>query len=248
MIKKLLLFCVISLLFLSVSCDWAEGGVEIIDNTPGEDLLVNMVFAGEDSAGNWITVAFREEKSAACFFAYETTGYDYYKANYNYSYDKNTGSGSITDTVGPQGAESNGSQFTYGAFTIVDSGAKLVFVNGTTLLCVRDAAGMDLPVPFSATNLPSSGSLDGTVWAATGFRTKDWTTLSIVSSGAPDAGTITVSHSFDASSFNRDYSNYDPTTGRGNLAYIGPFEISGDTFTFTNFYGHGGAVPFKRMR
>jgi hypothetical protein len=86
------------------------------------------------------------------------------------------------------------------------------------------------------------------VCAATSFRTKDWTTLSIRSPSTVNEGTITVSHSFDASCFDRAYADYDPATGRGNLAYIGPFEISGDTFTFLNFYGHGGAVPFKRMR
>ncbi|MDR1902152.1 MAG: hypothetical protein LBQ88_07735 [Treponema sp.] len=248
MIKKqfLLLLTLISFLFLPLSCDWADGGVEIIDETSGEDLLVDMVFAGEDSAHNWITVAFRPESSAACFFAHETTGDIYAHANYTYNYDKSTG-GSI---IGTADTEAGGSDFTPGTFTLQENNSKLVFDDtGLTLFRVRDSNAVDLPVPFTVSPLPVSGSLDGTVWAATGFRTKDWTTLSIISSdGTPHAGTITVSHSFDTSSLNRAYTDYDPATGVGTLEYIGAFKIESDTFTFLNFYGHGGAVPFKRMR
>jgi hypothetical protein len=239
---RLFLLSLGSFLLLPLSCNW-KSGVEIIGG--GVDTLAGMVFAGEDSNGNWMTLAFREENSAACFVADGAEGHNF---EFSYSYDKSAGSGSIIKNENTSAI----ALFVPGAFELTENSGNLVFGDtGPKLLQVRDAEGAtvtDLPVPFEVKPLPENGSLDGTVWAATGFRTKDWTTLSIVSPSEPGAGTINISHSFDASSFNRVYTNYDPETQKGTLAYIGEFKIEGDTFVFLNFYGHGGEVFLKRMR
>jgi hypothetical protein len=112
---------------------------------------------------------------------------------------------------------------------------------------VRDTDAVDEEkVPFTYTALNAASDIDGTVWAGTALRTKDWTTLTITAANAA-SGTIQVSHSFDCTSNPRAYSNYAYNT-ETNLAYIGPFKISGDTFTLLNFYGHGGEIILKRMR
>jgi hypothetical protein len=242
--RLLLLPCAVFFLLLPLSCDW-KAGVEILD---GPDVRANMAFAGEDSDGNWATLIFREDNSVIGFLedGNGSSGEGGYGFDFSYSYDRDANSGSI---VKKDDAGQALSLFPGGDFKLEANGSRLVFTGaGLRLLQVRDSDA-DLEVPFNnITALPSSGSLDGTVWAATGLRTKDWTTLSIVSPGAPNAGTIAVSHSFDASRFYRAYADYDPETGEGTLAYIGKFKIEGDAFTFLNFYGHGGEAPFKRMR
>jgi hypothetical protein len=240
--RLLLLLCVVSFLLLPLSCGM-EGGKEIIDDP---DIQANMVFAGEESGGNWVTLAFREENSVVCFVegGGGANGQGGYGFDFSYSYDRDANSGSIAkkDTTGDT-AVLPGNNFKLEANRLVFTDTAL------TLLLVRDSEAKDLAVPFNnIAALPPSGSLDGTVWAATGFRTKDWTTLSIVSPAEPNAGVIGVSHSFDASRFYRSYADYDPATGEGTLNYIGKFKVEGDTFKFLDFYGHGGEVPFKRMR
>jgi hypothetical protein len=245
MLKKRLLLLpgAVALLFLPLSCDW-EGGVKIIDNP---DLRGDMVYAGEDSGGNWVTLAFRDLEGSGPDVVYFVEdgagsvdgGYFYF----SYSYDKESNRGSFAKKDGTNDTAPVPS----GSFRLEAEGSRLVFDDsGLALRLVRNQE--DLAVPFAPDPLPSSGSLDGTVWAAQGFRYRDWTTLSIVSAGAPNAGTISVSHSFDATRFYRGYADYDPATGEGTLSSIGQFKIEGDTFTFLDFYGHGGRTPFKRMR
>ncbi|MDR1909445.1 MAG: hypothetical protein LBQ35_05985 [Spirochaetaceae bacterium] len=252
--KKRFLYLTIFIfsLLLPLSCEWAGGGVEITGGENTECPLVNTVFAGEDSGGVWITVAFRDNTGAACFFAAkdgrELPGQPYDGSyDWTYSYDAKTKAGIITNTTG--GREG----FAPGSFQLTNTEKTLTFSNfggagELSLLRVRDADAVDEAVPFSDLD-ELQANLDGTVWAATGFRTKDWTTLSIAAD-SDNAGTLIVSHSFDVTSFLREYSDYSYSegSGSGNLSYIGPFTVSGNTFTFTNFYGHGVAVPFKSMR
>lgn len=246
--RLLLLLCISAFLLFPLSCGW-EGGVEVIDNP---DIRADMVFAGEDQDGNWATLAFRfredeNERDVVCFAedGNGANGEGGYGFSYSYSYDKDANNGSIVKKDETSGT----AHFTPGAFKLEANGSRLVFTDtGLSLLLVRNSEAKDLSVPFDVEPLPSSGSLDGTVWAATGFRTRDWTTLCIASPSGPNAGTISISHSFDASRFYRSYADYDPATGEGTLAYIGAFKIEGETFTFRNFYGHGGEVSFKRMR
>jgi hypothetical protein len=239
--RFLLLLPAVWFLLFPLSCDW-KGGAEITDNA---HVLADMVFAGEDSNGNWTTLAFKENNSGVYFVAGGNEAE--YNFDFSYSYDKNANIGNITKN----NSAGNAAFFTSGDFTLKENGSRLVFSGtGPRLLQVRDSNGTDLAVLFDVKPLPPSGSLDGTVWAATGFRTKDWTSLSVASPSpsAPHTGTISVFHSFDASNFNRPYADYNPQTGEGTLAYLGAFKIKDDVFTFLNFYGHGAAVSFKRMR
>ena len=112
---------------------------------------------------------------------------------------------------------------------------------------MRGADAVDDEVPFVFEPLKPGESLDGTVWAATAYRTNDWTTLAVTSTGAANEGTIDVSHSFDCTSFPRFYENYGYNV-QSTLSYIGDFKINGDNFTFIDFYGHGGRITLKRMR
>ncbi|MDR2375390.1 MAG: hypothetical protein LBD96_03015 [Treponema sp.] len=208
--------------------------------------LVDTVYAGEDDEGAWVTFAFIDEGTV--YYFPDNAGC------YDGTYDYADGSGRITAvTPRNQTAKDNPVETGPGAFTISADGKTITFagylVQGErSFKRVRDADAVDEDVPFTYTPLTAGKSLNGTVWAATAYRTKDWTTLTITDLDSNAAtGTIQVSHSFDCTSFPRIYSNYAYDT-ESTLAYIGPFKIKGNSFTFLDFYGHGGVITLKRMR
>ena len=203
-------------------------------NTDGAS-LANTVFAGEDAEAKWVTIAFIDGEKAY-YFPDNAAHY-----NWRYTYD-GLGNGSIIK-LGEGDAPSPG------AFTLSADGMAMTFSayleqGERSFKRTRGPDGEDDEVPFTYGAL--TGDLDGTVWAATAYRTKDWTTLTITAESA-DAGEIQVSHSFDCTSFPRKYTGYAYNT-QTTLAYIGPFIINGDNFTFLNFYGHGAQITLKRMR
>jgi hypothetical protein len=195
------------------------------------------VFAGEDGDGKWVTIAFIDGEKVY-YFPDNAAHY-----NWPYTYD-GLGNGAIANPDAGEGASP-------GAFTLSADGMAMTFnayrgQGRRSFKRTRGPDGEDEEVPFTLGALP--GDLDGTVWAATGYRTKDWTTLTITATAeSADAGEIQVSHSFDCTSFPRKYTGYAYNT-QTTLAYIGPFIINGDNFTFLNFYGHGARITLKRMR
>jgi hypothetical protein len=239
-------------LFLSLllpACDNSPDSTEVPDLVDAPPDLVDTVYAGEDDNGKWATFAFIDEDTVY-YFPDNARCYD---GTYAYS----GGSGGITHIkdVTPPASTSKGDpvEGVPGAFTISPDGQTITFADylaqgKRSFKRVRDADAVDEAVPFTYTPLASGDSLDGTVWAATAYRTKDWTTLTVTDLDSNAAtGTIQVSHSFDCTSYPRIYSNYAYDT-ESTLAYIGPFKITGDRFTFLDFYGHGGVITLKRMR
>jgi hypothetical protein len=207
--------------------------------------LVNTVYAGEDSEGAWATFAFMDEDTV--YYFPDNAGC--YDGTYAYA----DGSGRITDLSPSQQMKlkSDPLEIVPGAFAISADGKTITFAaylsrGERSFQRVRDADDVDEEVPFTYTPLGEGDSLDGTVWAATAYRTKDWTTLTVTASRTA-SGTIQVSHSFDCTSYPRNYAKYEYDT-ETDLDYIGPFRINGDNFTFLDFYGHGGVITLKRMR
>jgi hypothetical protein len=203
--------------------------------------LTNTVFAGEDGKGNWATFAFIDE-AKVYYFPDNALHY-----NWTYTYNKDGRTGEIKAAPAPDNSPGEAAP---GAFTLSADGKTIAFSSylGTQgeryFKRVRNAEGEDEEVPFTLNPLPPN--LDGTVWAATGYRTRDWTTLTITAANATE-GSIQVSHSADCTSFARTYTGYAYNT-ETTLAYIGPFIITGNDFTFLNFYGHGAKITLKRMR
>jgi hypothetical protein len=199
--------------------------------------LVNVVYAGPDAAGDWASFAFYDRETVYCF----PDNVKHYAWNYVYGEDR---TGEITK-------KENDPDDAPGTFTISDDDLTITFGNylgqgERSFKRVRDSGGLDDGVPFTFTPLGPGDSLDGTVWAATAYRTNDWTTLTVTAS-SPTEGAIDVSHSFDCTSNPRAYSGYKYNT-ETSLDYAGLFTINGDNFTFHDFYGHGGRVTLKRMR
>jgi hypothetical protein len=206
--------------------------------------LINTVYAGEDTDGAWATFAFIDEDTV--YYFPDNAGC--YDGAYAYA----DGSGQITEiTPRNQTATNNPVESAPGAFAISGDGKTIAFAayldqGKRSFKRVRDADAVDDEVPFTYTPLAEGDSLDRTVWAATAYRTKDWTTLTVTASQTA-SGTIQVSHSFDCTSFPRNYAHYEYDL-ETTLAYIGPFRIKGNNFTFLDFYGHGGVITLKRMR
>lgn len=160
----------------------------------------------------------------------------------------------VLDAGALSGSIAGDADFAPGPFTISADKTSLTFSDymgkgsALSLTLTRDAGGTDIENPFSTSPLSPGDSLNHTVWAATAYRTKDWTTLTVTATdNLLGKGTIDVSHSFDCTSNPREYSGYKYNTTT-TLEYIGDFEISGDSFTFLDFYGHGGEITLKRMR
>ena len=230
-----------------------DGGVE----APAS--LGYSVYAGEDAAGSWSTFAFTKDEDGKDAVYYFPNNADCYYGGYDYS----GGSGAIGEVTsaimtsagaGPAPPEIPAP----GAFTISAGDGTITFTayaggGAQVFRRVRDVGGNrvdDDPPPSDLKPLAAGDSLDGTVWAATAYRTRDWTTLS-VTAGTVSVGTVNVSHSFDCTSYPRQYGNY-VYGAKSDLDYIGPFTVSGtltgDKWTFLNFYGHGGTITLNRMR
>jgi hypothetical protein len=211
----------------------------------GSASLANVVYAGPDLEGNWATFAFYDEDTLYYFPD------NVFCATGPYVYDADRAAGEIPQVFDAKPPNAPG--IAPGAFAINDDDLTITFTDYAgqgspqTFRRVRDADVIDDEVPFVFESLGPGDSLDGTVWAATAYRTNDWTTLTVTSTGAINEGSIDVSHSFDCTSFSRLYSNYAYNT-QSTLSYIGDFRINGDNFTFINFYGHGGRITLKRMR
>jgi hypothetical protein len=249
-------------LLLLAAALFVLGCSETADKEKTNESLAYSVYAGTDAAGSWATFAFTKDEdnkdvvyyfpdNAACYFG----GYEYFA----------DGSGSIMRVEGAarSGAEPGAPGPAPGPFTISADGKTITFgaYTGTGTMAAasfprrRGKGGdrsADDPPPAGLAAAAAGQSLDGTVWAATAYRTRDWTTLVITGAGGnPAAGTITVSHSFDCTSFPRIYTDY-AYDQNSTLAYIGPFTVSGnpsgDVFTFLNFYGHGGTITLNRMK
>ncbi|MDR0552270.1 MAG: hypothetical protein LBG72_09725 [Spirochaetaceae bacterium] len=218
------------------------------------------VYAGEDAEGNWATFAFvesvnDEEQSEDTVYFFPDNALCY-SGTYTCKQTAGTGafggalSGNIA-AITPAGRNPPAQGAPPGAFTLSADEKTITFTNyrGQQVVRsfkrVRRKNAVDELAPFTYGALPEN--LDGTVWAATAFRTKDWTTLTIKAGAAAGGGTIQVSHSFDCTSFPRAYSGYAYNT-EIELDYIGPFIIKDDIFTFQDFYGHGGKIPLFRMR
>jgi hypothetical protein len=237
--KKVLCGVILLFMLFTLFAACPEAGINVTDNGDLPDSLADTVYAGEDASGNWATFAFIDE-SKVYFFPDNTAHHD---LAYTCAPD---GTGEITGEAGT----------VPGAFRLSADGKTITFTNylgsqgQRDFKRLRQAGGIDDAIPFTYTPLKPGDSLDKTVWAATGFRTQDWTTLTVSSTGGT-LGTIQVSHSFDCTSFPRTYTGYAYNT-ETTLSYIGPFIVKGgaggDVFTFQNFYGHGGKIPLKRMR
>jgi uncharacterized protein YceK len=217
---------------------------DIAKTNGNPESLANAVYAGPDSEGSWTTIAFHDEDTAHYFPG------NVFCATGAYTYDPVTAAGDIPRVSYAKPPEDPGSA--PGAFSIGDKGRTITFMDyaGRGEWAFRRVRGTDLvddEVPFTFEPLKDGDSLDGTVWAATALRRNDWTTLTVTSKGAINEGAIDVSHSFDCTSFSRAYSNY-MYNASSSLEYIGYFKIKDDSFTFLNFYGHGGEITLKRMR
>ena len=252
MYKILLLAALLAALVSGCSDSPADGGGESAS-------LGYSVYAGTDAAGSWSTFAFTKDDEGEDAVYYFPNNADCYYGGYGYA----NGSGSI-GAVTPAIMTSAGAGPAPpdipapGAFTISADKKTITFTSyaggaAQTFPRRRGAGGNredDDPPPSGLTPLAAGESLDGTVWAATAYRTRDWTTLSITA-GTVTAGTVDVSHSSDCTSYPRQYENY-AYGANSFLYYIGTFSVSagagGDKWTFLNFYGHGGTITLNRMR
>jgi hypothetical protein len=237
-----------------LGCSDATSGT---DTENGSESLAWSVYAGEDAAGSWATFAFtKDEDNMDVVYYFPDNAACYYGS---YEYQAN-GSGSIMSVKGAarSSSETGAPGPVPGLFVISADGKTITFSDyageGSRSFPRRRGKGgereADDPPPAGLNAV--AASLDGTVWAATAYRTRDWTTLVVTGmEGNPAAGTITVSHSFDCTSFPRNYKNYAYDTA-SFLDYIGTFSVTAksgmDEFTFLNFYGHGGTISLKRMR
>jgi hypothetical protein len=228
----------------------SQGGGESTHN------LAHAVYAGPDAGGAWATFAFvkdDEEKDTVYFFP------DNVRCCYGaYAYNGETKAGEISSVTtkpsvdpgvsheaatapGPFTLSADEKTITFGSY---QGGAARSFPRRRG----RGGDRSDDDPPPELPPLEAGSSLDGTVWAATAYRTRDWTTLTIsAATESPQAGTIRVSHSFDCTSFPRNYADYVYNAG-SNLDYIGPFKIEGNTFTFLDFYGHKAVITLRRLR
>jgi hypothetical protein len=214
--------------------------------------LAYSVYAGTDAAGSWSTFAFTKDGDGADVLYYFPDNVACYDAVYVYA----AGSGSVAEIRAVnQVAKDRTPAAAPGAFTISADEKTLTFTGYAgggeqSFPRVRGRGGdrADDDPPPNLTPLAGTSSLDGTVWAATAYRTRDWTTLS-VNAATVSAGTVDVSHSFDCTSFPRNYGNY-VYNAQSDLYYIGPFKVSGppDTWAFLDFYGHGGTITLNRLR
>lgn len=243
-----ILLCAVVLLAFA-ACDTLAG-----TETPEEHIagLGYSVYAGPLAGGEWETFAFTNSDNSDRVYYFPNnksrnpsgTPYRQSACDWPYVFDVGTLSGSIAGDA----------DFAPGVFTLNADKTTLTFSNymgqgsALSLALTRKADGTDVENPFSVNPLSASDSLDQTVWAGTAYRTKDWTTLTVtVTDYMLARGTIDVSHSFDCTSNPRNYSGYVYNTTT-TLEYIGDFKIAGDSFTFDNFYGHGGEITLKRMR
>jgi hypothetical protein len=223
----------------------------------GNESLAYSVYAGEAAGGSWATFAFtKDDEGKDVVYYFPDNAASYFG---EYRYNSGDKSGEIPEiTAAPRNQADGPPCPAPGAFTISPDEKTITFGaytgGGPQTFPRRRGRGGDRsaddPPPSNLTPLTSGESLNGTVWAATAYRTRDWTTLAVTAQSAA-AGTITVSHSFDCTSFPRDYSNY-AYNAESTLSYIGPFTVStkagGDKFTFLDFYGHGGTITLNRMR
>jgi hypothetical protein len=219
--------------------------------------LAYSVYAGPDAAGSWSTFAFTKDGDGEDVLYYFPDNVACYDAGYVYYGEDGSGSVAEPRAVN-QSAKNRPPAAAPGAFTISADEKTITFTSyaggGRQTFVRRRGRGGDRsdddPPPSDLTPLAAGQSLDGTVWAATAYRTRDWTTLS-VTAGTVSTGTVDVSHSFDCTSFPRNYANYVYGT-ESTLNYIGPFVVSGtlagDTWAFLDFYGHGGTITFNRLR
>jgi hypothetical protein len=235
---------------LAAACEEAPPSGET--DGGGENSLAYSVYAGADAAGSWATFAFTKDgdgKDVVYYFSDNAACYEG-----DYVYNKDDGSGDIPAVEAKNLAATAQEGNAPGAFTLGADEKTITFGayagGGEQAFPRRRGRGGDRsaddPPPAGLATLQSGASLDGTVWAATAYRTRDWTTLAVTAPGAA-AGTITVSHSFDCTSFPRAYGNY-AYNAESMLAYIGPFKVSGNSFTFLDFYGHKAEITLKRMR
>jgi hypothetical protein len=224
-----------------------DGGV-----TEEEKSLAYSVYAGEDAAGAWATFAFAQDEDGKDVVYYFSDNAACYSGAYTYNAASKTGE--IAAITARNQAATDQERSAPGPFTLSGDETTITFSaypggGERTFPRRRGREGdrsADDPPPPDLTPLTAGDSLDGTVWAATAYRTRDWTTLAVTASTAA-AGTITVSHSFDCTSFPRAYGDY-AYNANSTLAYIGPFRVNGTTFTFLNFYGHNAEITLKRLR
>jgi hypothetical protein len=194
-------------LFITAGCD---GGGPGPDGGGGHNSLAYSVYAGEDAAGSWSTFAFTKNEDNKDTLYYFPDNAACYEAEY--LYDGGARSGGVNTVTARNPAATGRPQAAPGDFTVSADEKTITFRayagdGERAFKRVRGRGGnrdADEPPPSGLEPLTGTSSLDGTVWAATAYRTRDWTTLSVTSPGI-SAGTIDVSHSFDCTSFPRQY-------------------------------------------
>jgi hypothetical protein len=227
-------------------------GCAAADTEAEPESLAWSVYAGEDAAGLWATFAFTKDEDGADVLYYFPDNAACYSGGYSCAGGRGAVTTITSHTMTSAGAPPPPPEVPApGAFVISPDEKTITFVNyggkGERSFPRRRSKGgsreHDDPPPV----FPSPpGSLDGTVWAATAYRSRDWTTL-VASAESESAGSITVSHSFDCTSYPRRYGDYH-YDAESNLSYIGPFKVSGSSFTFLDFYGHGGEITHNRLK
>ncbi|MDR1585978.1 MAG: hypothetical protein LBS57_00830 [Treponema sp.] len=189
---------------------------------------------------DWLTLAFRAEsenprhgRDAVLAFASDSDApeFSHVSAAAEYSYDEGTRAGSVTG-IGDFSVDGEGKIIRFGDFK--SEGPQ-------ELKRLYPDAGNVFTL---ITPLPAD--LAKTVWASGGLRSNDWVTLAF-----RDSQFVAVSHMADNTQWPRGYT-YNDAEKKGSIDYLGyrdgGFSVNGDTLRIANFYGHGGAVDFQRVR
>jgi hypothetical protein len=204
--KKMFMGCALAAVLILGCSDTPSAGAGA-----GEKSLAYSVYAGVDAAGSWSTFAFTKNGDGKDVLYYFPDNAACYEGSY--VYDDAAKSGNVPGvTAMNQTAKDRPPLAAPGVFTVSADEKTITFTaysGGAERSFPRRRGrggnrGDDDPPPSGLAPLNASSNLDGTVWAATAYRTRDWTTLSITSSSVA-AGTIAVSHSFDCTSFPRNY-------------------------------------------
>jgi hypothetical protein len=240
-------------------------GCEDTPPSPYPVSLVNTVWAGETPrSGDWLTISFRNLETAIA--GSEETGLraiwsfviDNTTNNWGYTYDAETGMGTIT---------SDGWNPAPDGFTISEDGKTLTITHygnhegaPREFKRLRDPDSLVDTVPFTPGSL--ADNLAGSVWAGETHRSGDWLTISFRNletaiAGSEETGLRAIwSFAVDNSTNNWGY-GYDATAREGTITSGGwnpapdGFTVSedGKTLTIPHYGNHEGAPrEFKRLR
>jgi hypothetical protein len=206
--------------------------------------LNGTVWAAPLGGADWLTLAFRsgDGDHGQDVVIQSASPVNGDTVHVDYSYDKTTRTGSISDSGGPGDPP--------GVFSLDDAGKTITFTDfrGSGSQLILKKLFPEVGSAFALLD-PLPADLKNTVWVGKGFRVNDWITIIFTDTDGTD-GSVEFAHVADSSQNTRSYT-YDTAQKTGVISYVArDFMISeNDTkLQLRGFYGHEVPVDFKRVR